>query len=350
MKDEPTAAEKELATQAAQLQTQTAAKARGGFWEAIGQIIPARLLIAAVIVFGGFELFKYWLLLQQSEAQARIKDADAAITGIESETLNRTDDNGDTLALAKAKADYAKAQAEADRAKIEADALNAKVGDSSMRLTQLKAELAAKSAKAAKTRLEATAALDRSGLRTLEERAARAKLEITELDAAQKRWNASLMSGGLIAATSPNTEAGMSAVAQNYRAYCNNNPFARDIGCPPQFINVEPPKIQTALEAALERAGGSDAPTAPATYRENAPRAGGKIAVVNTLNLSLRPCPKPTSECPAIFPMPQGTRLRVLSDADQNGWLKVEVGLQGGGTQTGYVNGKYLARADAGNQ
>ena len=261
MTNEPTPTERILATQAAQLQTQMATQTRGSFWDVIGQIIPARLLIVVVLVFGGFEAFKYWQGIQQSEAQVRVKEADAALAAIESETLNLKDDSGDTLALAKAKADLDKAQADAARTKVEADALNAKVGDTSMRLEQLKAELAAKSAKAAQTRLEAKAALDRTGLLTLEQRAARAKLEITELKAAKSRWDAAVMNGGSISVF--DNEKYNAQKMKEIKAYCVDNPFARDAGCPREFITREPPKIQTAVEAALARARGDARLSAP---------------------------------------------------------------------------------------
>lgn len=334
-----------LSTQAAQLQNRVAAQARGGLWEVVGAIIPAPVLIAAVVVFGGFEAFKYWQNGQQLTAQATIKEAEAGIAKIRAMALNTKDGEGAPLSLVAAEAELEKARAEAANAKIDADAMNAKIGDTTARLAQLQAELAAKEAQAAKKGLEAKAALDRMGVLTLEQRAARAKLMITELKAAKDR-NAAYNARFFAAHNNDYTMATFWAAA--LRGECIDNSFAREAGCPEGLITRQPPKIQTPLEATLERLQGAQRLPQRAEATPVAFKASDAFATVNTLNLSLRPCPKPTNECPAyVPPLPQGTRVRLLGDADQNGWVSVEVGLQGGATQKGFVNGKYLAREKA---
>jgi len=84
------------------------------------------------------------------------------------------------------------------------------------------------------------------------------------------------------------------------------------------------------------KAGFNDAAAASsATVAAN----GAHFATVSTINLNLRTGPGPGF--PSVATLPEGTKVRIVSDA-QDGWQELEAPRSSGETLRGYSNGKFL--------
>ncbi len=201
-------------------------------WRTINKFVPPWLAAAAVGLVLMHYGFEYYMGTQISAAETQLKQAKSDVEKVKTDALNGKVGD-EPMRLATVRAELEKTQAEAAQAKAEATALTAQENGETMRLATLKAQLANVQNQAALARAKADAASKQSGLMTLREKEALYKLVITQMKAARDRQKAAILNSG---------NAGWGT--ELLRATCEGNQFAKDLGCPAQYVRQTAEALQ----------------------------------------------------------------------------------------------------------
>jgi hypothetical protein len=203
-------------------------------WRKITDIVPPWLAAAAMAVLIAHYGFGYYLQSQITATETQLKQAKADVADAEARAANAPVD-GVPARLAALKAQNEKNMAEAAMARVTANALRAQVSGETAALVSAKAQLdnAQNQARVAEAKAEAESA--RFGLSTLADREKLAKLKIQQSEIIKQRVSAAESTAG----TDMHDVFGMGystrVMIAGLRAYCEDNDFAQEIGCPPQF-------------------------------------------------------------------------------------------------------------------
>jgi hypothetical protein len=204
-------------------------------WRTVTYIVPPWLAAVALAVFIAHYAFASYLQIQVTAVETQLKQAKADLETAKAEAANARDTEGVPMRLATLQAQTNKTTAEAAVARASANALNAQVNGETAALASAKAQRDNIQNQARVAQLKADAAGAKFGLSTLRDREVKANLIIQKL----KTIDQQSKSAGSAVIASGDIRLSRMAIA-GIRAECENNEYAGLIGCPAQFIRRDP--------------------------------------------------------------------------------------------------------------
>jgi hypothetical protein len=270
-----------------------------GVWGMILQMthmLPKSVIVGALVVFLGYHAWDYFNAARRDPAETQEIMAKAAAAQAEVDAQNKRVGN-DTVRGAAVEAEMQKLRAEAAAAKATADALTQQINGLTQAEGYKRAELEKLANEAQTAGAEARAAT------ALLMRQKNAEVAKAEADARASQWGANYLEGKV-----PSSSG-------------NEGDLFGHI-----YDKVTGAGTQPAARPTQEASGG---------YVSSAP------ATVVPPELKLRSCAGFLKECTEVLRLTQGQRVTATNDWG-NGWVKISVRTNDGGTVVGFVNRKFL--------
>jgi hypothetical protein len=270
-----------------------------GVWGMILQMthmLPKSVIVGALVVFLGYHAWDYFNAARRDPAETQKIMSEAAREQAEADAQNKRVGN-DTVRGAAVEAEMQKLRQEAAAAKATTDALTQQINGLTAAEGIKRAELEklANEARTAKAEADAQTAVLMAQKK--------AELARTEADARSAEWTANYLNG-----TANNSNTGEGKMFGDF------------------YDKVTGARTQPAARPTQEASTG---------YVSSAP------ATVVPPELKLRSCAGFLKECTEVLRLTQGQRVTATNDWG-NGWVKISVRTNEGGTVVGFVNRKFL--------
>jgi hypothetical protein len=232
-----------------------ATAAEGGVFESvwlkISEIVPPWLAAIALVVLVAHYGFGYYIQPQISAAETELQRAKSDVETAEAKVANTPNEKGVIAELEALQVGTDQKRAEAAAAKVKAEALGADVNGETVALAAARAELDNTQNQARVAQAKADAEGAKFGLLTLRDRAVRATLIIQQTEIIKERVKTAEALAGSRMDDVMHMSYSNRVMAAGLRAACEGNQFADMIGCPSQFIQRTPrqsdsPQVATA--------------------------------------------------------------------------------------------------------